>query len=432
MKKQLTLVALIIQTTCVFSQLRVYPNGNVALGTIGVNPLSRLTIGGNGNSAYNLYIDDSNNGMFCRTVGGNKTWRYGANMSSIVGNDKTFFVGVSGNAVSSDGADYNNGRAFGVIGTAGNATSGWNYGVFGRLTGEQNGAAVYGSTGVNDNGRCLKNRYAGYFNGKVSVRGDLTVRGYIDGLLLSPSLDEFDVLSVVPTNLLESNGVDADNKSVSETLSSLNAVVGTKNIPDIGGILPRDTTLLTQMQNDGTSMELQYNRKKHYALLVEEIEEVYPDLVYTIDDGEKVINYVEMIPLLVESIKELKAQITELQGNKIGSRMMSSKSNNNQNVNETTDISEQEAYSDVPSLSQNNPNPFANATSIKMTIPQSAATALLCIYDMSGKQISQKTISDRGEVTYSFTSEGMDAGMYLYSLIIDGKLINTRRMILTK
>ncbi len=432
MKKQLTLVALIIQTTCVFSQLRVCQNGNVAFGTTSVNPLSRLTLGGNGNSAYNLYIDDSNNGMFCRTVGGSETWRYGANMSSIVGDDKTFFVGVSGNAVSSDGTDYNKGRAFGVIGTAGNATSGWNYGVFGRLTGEQNGAAVYGSTGVNDNGRCLKNRYAGYFNGKVSVRGDLTVRGYIDGLLLSPSLDEFDVLSVVPTNLLESNGVDADNKSVSETLSSLNAVVGTKNIPDIGGILPRDTTLLTQMQNDGTSMELQYNRKKHYALLVEEIEEVYPDLVYTTDDGEKVINYVEMIPLLVESIKELKAQITELQGNKIGSRMMSSKSNNNQNVNETTDISEQEAYSDVPSLSQNNPNPFANATSIKMTIPQSAATALLCIYDMSGKQISQKTISDRGEVTYSFMSEGLDAGMYLYSLIIDGKLINTRRMILTK
>ncbi len=60
------------------------------------------------------------------------------------------------------------------------------------------------------------------------------------------------------------------------------------------------------------------------------------------------------------------------------------------------------------------------------------ATALFCIYDMSGKQIRQKTISDRGEVTYSFTSEGLDVGMYPYSLIIDGKLINTRRMILTK
>ena len=43
MKKKLTLVALIIQTTCVFSQLRVFPNGNVALGPTGVNPLSRLT-----------------------------------------------------------------------------------------------------------------------------------------------------------------------------------------------------------------------------------------------------------------------------------------------------------------------------------------------------------------------------------------------------
>lgn len=139
-------------------------------------------------------------------------------MSSIVGDDKTFFVGVSGNALSSDGADYNNGRAFGVIGTAGNATSGWNYGVFGRLTGEQNGAAVYGSTGVNDNGRCLKNRYAGYFNGKVSVRGDLTVRGYIDGYVLkSPRCIDKVTGYDVSGRKIYSNDIDAKTMNISKS-----------------------------------------------------------------------------------------------------------------------------------------------------------------------------------------------------------------------
>jgi hypothetical protein len=49
---------------------------------------------------------------------------------------------------------------------------------------------------------------------------------------------------------------------------------------------------------------------KKYGLIAQEVEELYPELVTTNDtDGMKLINYIELIPLLLEQIKELKKTI---------------------------------------------------------------------------------------------------------------------------
>jgi len=45
-------------------------------------------------------------------------------------------------------------------------------------------------------------------------------------------------------------------------------------------------------------IEEQNLSKMHYALSAEQVEKVYPDLVYENEDGSKSINYLEMIPLL--------------------------------------------------------------------------------------------------------------------------------------
>lgn len=423
MKKLLTITICVFQCLVSFAQFKVHSNGNVSIGLPTGVPQSHLTLVGVGDSTYNFYINDNRNGIFSRATGGNGKWIYGANMSSVVDGSKKMFVGVNGNATST-GGNKSQGRTFGVMGTAGNATNGWNYGVFGRLAGNQNGAGVYGTISKNDNGHELKDRYAGYFNGKVSVRGDLTVRGYIDGIILGPSLDEVEHFpSIRPMS------VDDNSYSVSNNISTLNAVSGSVIIP-VDSILTNDSAL---MADTGTYMERQYYTKNHFALSVEEVEAVYPDLVYTKSDGSKVINYIEIIPLLVESIKELKAQIAMLQGGG-GCNMMAApalcSTGENGNV-DATDIGSTLSAS-VPSISQNNPNPFVDITSIRMNIPQTVSTAMLCIYDMSGKQIRNEAIADRGEVTVSVTSEGLDAGMYLYNLIVDGKLVSTRKMILTK
>ena len=65
--------------------------------------------------------------------------------------------------------------------------------------------------------------------------------------------------------------------------------------------------------------------KIHYGLVAQEVEEFYPDLVYSIkSDTEedstaniiKSVNYVEMIPLLLLKIQDLQKQLDELKKSK--------------------------------------------------------------------------------------------------------------------
>ncbi len=57
---------------------------------------------------------------------------------------------------------------------------------------------------------------------------------------------------------------------------------------------------------------------------------------------------------------------------------------------------------------------------------------MLCVYDMNGKQLSQDIITERGNSIFVVSASEYGAGMYLYSLIADNQLIDTKRMILTK
>ena len=52
--------------------------------------------------------------------------------------------------------------------------------------------------------------------------------------------------------------------------------------------------------------------KKHYGFIAQELETVYPELVTNTEIGFKAVNYIELIPFIVESIDKLKEKITEL------------------------------------------------------------------------------------------------------------------------
>ena len=63
----------------------------------------------------------------------------------------------------------------GVIGEAGNATSGYNYAVHGNLKGSQNGASILGTLDQLSVGM-IPGRYAGYFIGDVRATGNIYAR----------------------------------------------------------------------------------------------------------------------------------------------------------------------------------------------------------------------------------------------------------------
>jgi hypothetical protein len=61
----------------------------------------------------------------------------------------------------------------------------------------------------------------------------------------------------------------------------------------------------------------QYNYKEdsklHYGLIAENVEKIYPNLVSNQNDSGKSLNYLEIVPLLVNKIKDLQNQIKYLQ-----------------------------------------------------------------------------------------------------------------------
>ena len=153
-----------------------------------------------------------------------------------------------------------------------------------------------------------------------------------------------------------------------------------------------------------------------YGFLAQEVREIFPDLVYEDEEGSLSIDYTGFIPVLVDAVKSLQQtvaqqaiMIAELQGQ---------------------DAQDAENGSEA-SMSQNRPNPFRVATEIACVIPESVASAFICVYDLNGNQKLRKDISARGETTVSIEGNTLNAGMYIYTLVADGEEVDSKRMILT-
>ncbi len=171
-----------------------------------------------------------------------------------------------------------------------------------------------------------------------------------------------------------------------------------------------------------SSIEKQVLTKQHYGLDADQLEEVFPDLVYENEDGSKSINYVEMVPILVQAINELQSEIDELKGGAAAKKA----------ATKATGI--EDAGDDVTmlSLGQNKPNPFGTSTDIEVSVPDDVQNAFIYVYDLQGKKIDQVDITARGKQTIQLNAASLGNGMYLYSLIADGKVVETRRMIVEK
>lgn len=85
----------------------------------------------------------------------------------------------------------------------------------------------------------------------------------------------------------------------------------------------------------------------------------------------------------------------------------------------------------APVLYQNIPNPFNQQTSIEYFIPTTAKSASIMIFDLSGKLMNSVAVNNFGKATVMVNGNELKAGMFVYSLIVDGKLIDSKKMILT-
>ena len=83
-------------------------------------------------------------------------------------------------------------------------------------------------------------------------------------------------------------------------------------------------------------------------------------------------------------------------------------------------------------LEQNTPNPFNGETTIQYYLPKWAYDAQLQITDFNGKILKVENNLTTGHGTISLAAGALPSGTYSYSLLIDGKIVDTKRMVLVK
>ncbi|MFA0960747.1 tail fiber domain-containing protein [Roseivirga sp. BDSF3-8] len=160
-----------------------------------------------------------------------------------------------------------------------------------------------------------------------------------------------------------------------------------------------------------------------YGFVAEDLAKVLPEAIDWNDEKTEAIgvNYNAVTPVLVEALKQLQQEVDQLRNELTKARQgheASPYGDNPENV--------------IPELMQNQPNPFQNQTLIRFRLPESVSQADLHIYDMQGKEVKTISLNQRGEGEAVLEGYELQPGMYLYSLIADGKEIDTKRMILTR
>ena len=89
-------------------------------------------------------------------------------------------------------------------------------------------------------------------------------------------------------------------------------------------------------------------------------------------------------------------------------------------------------YQSDPVLEQNIPNPFNQSAIINYTLPAKFTSAKIIVTDNSGKTIKQFTLSSSGKGAVSIAAGTLASGLYHYTLYVDGKMADSKKMEIIK
>lgn len=400
-----------IAITCK-AQFKIHSNGKMSFNTT-ATPNCPISLNGAGNADFFM------------SYNGYQRFLYAWSGNSLLGNSfvnepnrqcdiaiTASFYSIANNSTNS------NQIAIGAYGRSKDAP--YNYGVLGNIDGTLGAGVVGSSYNWVPSYTLIDKKYAGLFMGDVKVTSNLKVEGSIQGTLLGVSAPLSGMRTATPLSQERQN-------ETAEQLSLLDAFVFHHNETRL---LKAEEPIVTDTQlgdstavvltgvDPGNYIGIQGQEKNHFGLDARQLEEIFPDLVYEMEDGTKAINYVEMVPLLVQCIKELNARLSSVEGGTV------------RKARSTSGIDHEQA-TNVNRLYQNNPNPFKEQTLIRFTLANDAADAAVCIFDMTGKQLRRFPVTP-GMDSITINGGELGAGMFLYSLIVDGQEIDTKRMILSK
>ncbi len=398
-----------------------YNKGNVGIGI--------------GNPSYRLDVEDSNVAIYGNSIGNN--YKYGvwgnSTYAGVYGTGNSY--GVYGYSASNYGVYgygastgvFGNGNSYGVYGvgsTRGVYGYGGTYGVYGDgVTYGVYGTSFYGVYGVSNSG------YAGTF-----------ICGTGHGIYCETSSTAGNIYA----GIFRGNVYTYGTYSTSDERVKKN-IIDVKNAMDVINLLKPKTY---EFRNDGKYANLNLPKGDHFGLLAQDLEKILPGLVGEaplrdeapgVNNADSVsknqapkkfetmqvkgINYTELIPVMIKAMQEQQAQI-DAQNQKIEAltEMVNQLSKTNATANSLNIAA---AF-----LGNATPNPADKSTRISYTLPAHTVKATLIVYNAAGQKLQQLTLNNSGLI--NINTSKLSAGTYTYTLIADGAVVDTRKMIIER
>lgn len=219
-------------------------------------------------------------------------------------------------------------------------------------------------------------------------------------------------------------------------------------------IKPLANTMETLMKLKPTTYKFRTNEFKtlhlpqgeQMGLIAQDLEKVIPELVTTIppsyetdEKGNKVehtpefkaVRYVSLIPLLIGGVQEQQQVINKQQQqiDELKAQIMLLLNNGKSGKVGTTAVPVNLTDKNIVVLDQNVPNPFAESTVISYNVPENFTKAQIQFTNQEGKIIKAVDILSAGPGSMSIFANDLSNGVYTYSLVVDGNVMATKKMI---
>ena len=176
---------------------------------------------------------------------------------------------------------------------------------------------------------------------------------------------------------------------------------------------------------------IEYNNKtdknerrelRHIGLLSKELRAVFPQVVYDLQGGQVGINHIELIPILISCIQELKAQLDNRTETMID--IMTSRSPGASTVNAIRSAMGNTLLSVAPTS-------VYEPTRVRYLLTDDATNAYIAVIDMGGRVVEKVSVTP-SETSVSIDSGDLSEGIYLCTLFVNGENCGTKRMVKTK
>lgn len=226
--------------------------------------------------------------------------------------------------------------------------------------------------------------------------------------------------------------------------------------------------------NHSVHPELHLDSLNHIGFIAQEMQGVDSRLVFMADDTLLHVAYDKVVPVLAEAIKELHSEIQVQTGSgatidSLVALIDTLQAQNASQQNQLDDLNsrltqlenclsgilpvlcqlnQQAIQANTPAeqdairtqlsvklsgqaiiLDQNIPNPFAEQTVINFSVPASVGKAQIHFYNSEGKIMQSVDVIERGPGSLTVFGADLSSGVYTYSLVADGKIVATKRMV---